>query len=75
MVILCRGRILNFVEQDLGQYNTCHEIFWASGACMAVKSNEFFKVGGFDAIFSLIWKKLTFYWRWKNAGKIHYVYQ
>ena len=36
----CRGRILNFVEQDLGQYNSCHEIFWSSGACMAVKSNE-----------------------------------
>ena len=65
----CRGRILNFVEQDLGQYNTCHEIFWASGACMAVKSNEFFKVGGFDADFFAHMEEIDLCWRWKNAGK------
>ena len=30
----CRGRIFDYIEEDLGQYNDRIEIFWASGACL-----------------------------------------
>ena len=33
----CRGRILNTVEKDNGQYNKTSEIFWASGACFLIR--------------------------------------
>ena len=45
----CRGRILNKMEADVGQYNKETPIFWASGACMFIKSDAFKKAGGFDA--------------------------
>lgn len=37
----CRGRILSSLEEDRGQYDTPREVFWASGACMVVKSDLF----------------------------------
>ena len=47
----CRGRILNRLEADLGQFNKSTPIFWASGACMFVKADVFKKDGGFDGDF------------------------
>ena len=35
----CRGRIFNSLEKDHGQYNDTKEIFWASGACLAIKND------------------------------------
>ena len=37
----CRGRIFQALEEDQGQYNDIREIFWATGACMFVKSTAF----------------------------------
>src|ERR1035437_8445089 len=37
----CRGRIFNVVEDDHGQYDHPIEIFWATGACMFVRSGLF----------------------------------
>src|SRR5690606_14016258 len=39
----CRGRVFDFVEEDKGQYNDERAIFWASGACLAVRSDAFHK--------------------------------
>ncbi len=36
----CRGRVLNRIEEDLGQYNQSGSIFWASGACMFVRAES-----------------------------------
>jgi GT2 family glycosyltransferase len=47
----CKGRIFDNTEIDEGQYNQDKEIFWASGACIAVKAEEFKKIGGFDEDF------------------------
>lgn len=65
----CRGRIVNHIEKDLGQFNNCHEVFWASGACMAVKAKDFFEIGGFDHDFFAHMEEIDLCWRWKNKGK------
>jgi len=36
MFPLCRGRILNQCEKDVGQYDTPTEVFWASGAALFI---------------------------------------
>ncbi len=37
----CRGRIFDTKEKDLGQYDDEIEIFWASGACLAIRANVY----------------------------------
>ena len=44
----CRGRIFDDLEEDKGQYNDAVEVFWATGACIFVKAEAFWEVGGFD---------------------------
>ncbi|MGC6496166.1 MAG: glycosyltransferase, partial [Flavobacteriales bacterium] len=44
----CRGRIFDNVEVDNGQYDEEIEIFWATGACLFIRSSSFFEIGGFD---------------------------
>ena len=56
----CRGRLFNIIEKDTGQYDDISEIFWASGACIAIKSEHFWKIQGFDKDFLLIKKKLIY---------------
>lgn len=69
----CQGRILDTVEKDQGQYNTEREIFWASGACMFVRSDIFHKHGGFDSDFFAHMEEIDLSWRMKNTGyKIMY---
>ncbi len=69
----CQGRILDTVEKDEGQYNTEREIFWASGACMFVRSEVFHEQGAFDSDFFAHMEEIDLSWRMKNAGyKIMY---
>lgn len=64
----CRGRILKAVEKDTGQYDDSREVFWASGACMAVRSDIFHSLGGFDAGFFAHMEEIDFCWRAGIAG-------
>lgn len=41
----CRGRLFEVIEKDCGQYDEPVEVFWASGACMAVRSRLFRQLG------------------------------
>ncbi|MEZ5026882.1 MAG: glycosyltransferase family 2 protein [Chitinophagales bacterium] len=69
----CRGRIFDTCEIDEGQYNQNTEIFWASGACLFIKSKLFHQVGGFDAEFFAHMEEIDLCWRLKNLGyKITY---
>lgn len=70
----CRGRIFNTLEKDEGQYNDISEIFWASGACLFVKTNAFWEVGGLDEDYFAHQEEIDLCWRLKsNGGKIIYV--
>jgi len=44
----CRGRIFNYLETDKNQFNDVSEIFWASGACLCIRSKVYHQLGGFD---------------------------
>ncbi len=64
----CRGRILDEVEEDKGQYDEAREIFWATGACMLIKTELFRKVGGFDEFFFAHMEEIDLCWRLKANG-------
>ncbi len=70
----CRGRILNATENDNGQYNEISEVFWATGACMFVRSSVFHDLGGLDNDFFAHMEEIDLCWRMKNRGyKIMYI--
>lgn len=69
----CRGRILEYLEEDKGQYDDVREVFWATGACMFVRAERFKEVGGFDEDFFAHMEEIDLCWRLKNLGyKIMY---
>ena len=64
----CRGRIFNSIETDTGQYNDVQEVFWATGACLFVKSKAFEEVGGLDGDYFAHMEEIDLCWRLKNIG-------
>jgi len=64
----CRGRILDTLEKDTGQYNDEREIFWATGACMMIRAELFHHFGGFDDDFFAHMEEIDLCWRLKNSG-------
>ena len=64
----CRGRVFENVEQDLGQYNDNTNIFWASGACLFIRSKAFHELGGFDEDYFAHQEEIDLCWRAFNAG-------
>lgn len=69
----CRGRVFENVEEDKGQYNDETEIFWASGCCLFIRSEDFWEQNGFDARFFAHQEEIDLCWRLKNSGrKIYY---
>ena len=64
----CQGRILTEIEKDSGQYNQNREIFWASGACMFLRSDAYFKAGGLDDDFFAHMEEIDLCWRLKRLG-------
>ena len=72
----CRGRIFNSFEKDAGQYNDTREIFWASGACLFIRSKIFNEAGGLDEDFFAHMEEIDLCWRIRNLGyKIMYCSQ
>lgn len=65
----CRGRVFWTLEEDRGQYNDETEIFWATGACMFVRANDFWALNGFDEYFFAHMEEIDLCWRLKNHGK------
>lgn len=69
----CRGRIFQSLEKDIGQYDDTCEIFWATGACMFIKSKVFWEIGAFDENYFAHQEEIDLCWRAKNAGyKVFY---
>ena len=64
----CRGRIFEDIEEDKGQYDDAIDVFWATGACLFLRSTCFWKVGGFDEDFFAHQEEIDLCWRFKNIG-------
>ncbi len=70
----CRGRIFQSIEKDEGQYDDTIEVFWATGACMFIKSDVFRALNGFDEDYFAHQEEIDLCWRAKNTGyKVYYV--
>jgi len=64
----CKGRIFETLEKDTGQFEEEYPIFWASGACLFLKSSVFHSIGGFDASFFAHMEEIDLCWRFQNEG-------
>jgi GT2 family glycosyltransferase len=64
----CRGRIFDTIEKDQGQYDDSIDIFWASGACLFIRSQVFKDIGGFDADFFAHMEEIDLCWRIHSLG-------
>jgi GT2 family glycosyltransferase len=65
----CRGRIFDTLEKDEGQYNTPTSIFWASGACLCIRSSDYAACGGLDEDFFAHMEEIDLCWRIHRSGK------
>ena len=65
----CRGRIFGTVERDNGQYDYQQEILWATGACMMIRSADYWKAGGLDGRFFAHNEEIDLCWRLRLMGR------
>lgn len=65
----CRGRIFGTVESDNGQYDYQQEILWATGACMMIRSADYWKAGGLDGRFFAHNEEIDLCWRLRLMGR------
>ncbi len=65
----CRGRILNTVEEDRGQYDTVTPIFWATGAALFIRLDEYREAGGLDGRFFAHMEEIDLCWRLRARGR------
>jgi len=67
-----RGRILNTLEEDIGQYDTKKKIFWASGTAFLTKASIFKEIGGFDETLFAHMEEIDYHWKCQlNGYKIY----
>lgn len=64
----CRGRMMNHAEPDNGQYDTVANVFWASGACLCIRTDVYKKEGGLDALFFAHMEEIDLCWRLQCRG-------
>ena len=64
----CRGRMLQKLEKDNGQYNTPENVLWCSGACLMVRSSVWNALGGLDDRFFAHMEEIDLCWRMQLAG-------
>lgn len=64
----CRGRIFEITEEDQGQYNDVRDVFWATGACLMIRSEAFRAAGGFDASLFAHMEEIDLCWCLRRMG-------
>ena len=64
----CRGRVMGRVEKDKGQYDSPADVFWATGACLMVRSSVFRMLGGLDSRFFAHMEEIDLCWRMQLEG-------
>jgi len=64
----CRGRVFNHLEKDQQQFNDVTPVFWASGACLFIRSKVYHQLGGFDEDYFAHQEEIDLCWRAQNEG-------
>ncbi len=64
----CRGRIMDYIEEDRGQYDSTIDVFWASGACLVIRREAYLQHGGLDADFFAHMEEIDLCWRLNARG-------
>ena len=64
----CRGRIMQKVEKDHGQYDEPANVLWCSGACLMVRSSVWKALGGLDDRFFAHMEEIDLCWRMQLRG-------
>ncbi len=64
----CRGRVFDSLEKDNNQYDDTTEVFWASGASLFIRAQEYHSIGGLDEFFFAHMEEIDLCWRLKNQG-------
>lgn len=59
----CRGRLFDHLDTDHGQYNDQQEIFWATGACMMIRSSVYHTFNGLDEDFFAHMEEIDLCWK------------
>ena len=65
----CRGRVFDTVEKDNGQYDTVMEVLWATGACLLIRSADYWSAGGLDGRFFAHNEEIDLCWRLNIMGR------
>lgn len=63
-----RGRILDTIEVDTGQYDNDVDLDWCSGAACMVRSSVLREIGLFDPILFMYGEENDLCWRMKKCG-------
>lgn len=64
----CRGRVMNKIEKDTGQYDFPANVLWVSGACLMVRSSLWKRLGGLDGRFFAHMEEIDLCWRIQLEG-------
>ncbi|MGN0011298.1 MAG: glycosyltransferase family 2 protein [Marinilabiliaceae bacterium] len=64
----CRGRVLDRVEKDSGQYDSDADVLWVSGAALMLRRELYCAAGGLDSDFFAHMEEIDLCWRLRNMG-------
>ena len=67
----CRGRILNSLEEDHGQYDTPRDVMWGSGAAFCCRADVYKELGGLAKEFFAHQEEIDLCWRvWLSGRRV-----
>ncbi len=64
----CRGRVMQRVEPDKGQYDKPSGLLWVSGACLLTRASLWRELGGLDDRFFAHMEEIDYCWRAQLRG-------
>lgn len=65
----CRGRLLDRVERDHGQYDGVADVLWATGAALLIRAQDWRESGGLDGRFFAHMEEIDLCWRLRTRGR------
>ena len=65
----CRGRLMQTVESDVGQYDEPLSVMWATGAALFIRRADYWMAGGLDGRFFAHQEEIDLCWRLRSRGR------